>query len=1005
MKFQLNRLAVAIGFTLQSAVLFADTPPVKSGIDVLSGFNNLWKPGATWNTGTPTAVGASILDQNVRLSVDIAKNRTSTQEIQAYEIDSQNANYAVIQALGPLQDILKKETGAFTTVKGIPKEAYAGAVSDKGNGLGTTNNNLGQLVSLVSAVRYPATSNPAKNAFNYPRPFRQVLDGQDLKWILQPSLAARVPATGQSDGGFPSGHTNAGYLAALGVAYAVPQQQADLVLRAGEMGYSRVIAGIHSPLDVIGGRMHATYYAIQGLLNNADLRRNAHQQAQSFFATQCGGSITGCYGSTDLNQLYTQYQANKTLYDKYTFANAFTAIGDTTLAPVVPDQAEVLIETRYPYLTNSQRRELLQTTSNARGGVLDNALGYDTLNLYKAANGYGALNQKTSINMNAADGGLSAADVWLNDISGKGQLEKLGTGSLTLAGRNTWSGGTQLLGGTLVGSNGSAFGQGDILNQANLVLNHSGTERLANTLTGSGTFYKQGTGLLQYTGDGSGFTGTTRVQNGQLNVTNRLNGTTIIEQGGTLQGAGQLQNLQVLQGGVVDLTPSLNRLSVSGDLILDQGTLRVLTQANSAMSSGIDVGGQAKINAASILQVGLSDQYNLLSEYVILNTTKGVTGRFASVNSAYSFLTPKIDYTANTVTLQLLRNDQRFNSVAQTANQYQVANSIESLGLGHRLYNLVAKQNREQAIQSYNSLSGEGYASLAINATQDSMATTDFITTQKYQAQPYIWLNNYSRRFSNQASNVSDSNYNNYGAVVGAELPLNANSSFGMILGQAKGTGKVSDKAFKAKDNNSQMGVYGRYTDDRAGATFGVLGRWGDVSVQRQIHMNGLNAQSAADLDVYSLQGFAEYWFKPTAMPISPYARLAHVVTQTKAFQEQGADVANLQGKKLTSNTTFTTLGLKAQHDLTIASMPMTAQLGLGWQHAMGDTQGQANLQLNRASSYRLDGPRIAKDLAKLDVGINLALTEQFNVGLNYTGQFAGQSNSNEGTLKFNYRF
>ncbi|MBF7688245.1 autotransporter domain-containing protein [Acinetobacter rathckeae] len=1005
MKFQLNRLAVAIGFTLQSAVLFADTPTVKSGIDVLSGFNDLWTPGATWDTGTPTAKGAQVLDQNVRLAVNIAKSRTADQEVKAYEIDSQNANYAVIQALGPLQNILKKETGAFTTVNGIPKEAYSGAVSDKGNGLGTTNNNLGQLVSLVNAVRYPASTTPAKNAYNYPRPFRQSLDGQDLKGILQPSLAARVPATGKGDGGFPSGHTNAGYLAALSVAYVVPQQQADLVLRAGEMGYSRVIAGIHSPLDVIGGRMHATYYAIQGLINNADLRRNAYQQAQSFFATQCGGTVSACYGTSDLNQLYTQYQANKALYDKYTFANAFTAIGDTTLTPVVPENAEVLIETRYPYLTASQRRDLLQTTSNARGGVLDNGLGYDTLNLYKAANGYGAFNQKTTINMNAADGGLSASDVWLNDISGQGQLEKTGTGSLTLAGRNTWSGGTQLLGGTLVGSNGSAFGQGTIVNQANLILNHNTTESLANTITGTGTLYKQGTGLLNYTGDGSGFTGTTRVQNGQLNVTNRLNGTTVVESGGTLQGAGKLQNLQVLQGGTVDLTQSLNRLSVSGDLTLNQGTLKVLTQANSATSSGIDVSGRTQINAASVLQVGLGSEYNLLSEYVILNSNQGVTGRFATVKSAYSFLTPQIGYTANTVTLQLLRNDQRFNSVAKTANQYQVANSIESLGLGNSLYNLVAKQSSDQAVQSYNSLSGEGYASLAVNATQDLLATTDFVAAQKLQSQPYLWLNSYGRQLNNRAVDVSDSTYKNYGAVVGGELPLNHQSSLGLVLGQAKGTAKVADKGFTAKDNNSQLGVYGRYADEQSSTTLGLIGRWGDVSVKRQINSTGLNSQANANLDVYSIQGFAEYAFKPTALPISPYLRLAHVVTQTKAFQEQGADLANLHGAKSTNNMTFTTLGLKANHDFAVASHVVTAQFGLGWQHALGDTQGQATLNFDRASSYKVNGSEVAKDLAKVDLGISTKLTNQFSLGLNYTGQFASDSHSNEGTLKLDYRF
>lgn len=163
-----------------------------------------------------------------------------------------------------------------------------------------------------------------------------------------------------------------------------------------------------------------------------------------------------------MNQLYNQYQVNKALYDKYTFVNDFPSLGNTTATPVVPKNAELLIETRYPYLNADQQREILLTTSNKTGGVLDNGMGYDTLNLYKAGNGYGAFNQKTTINMDAQQGGYSASDIWLNDINGTGSLEKSGTGTLTLAGHNSWTGGTSVLSGKLVGSNGQSFGQGPV---------------------------------------------------------------------------------------------------------------------------------------------------------------------------------------------------------------------------------------------------------------------------------------------------------------------------------------------------------------------------------------------------------------------------------------------------------------------------------------------------------------------------------------------------------------
>lgn len=56
--------------------------------------------------------------------------------------------------------------------------------------------------------------------------------------------------------------------------------------------------------------------------------------------------------------------------------------------------------------------------------------------------------------MDASRGGFHAADIWRNAIAGAGKLTKLGTGSLTLAGSNAYTGGTQIQDGTLLGKFG-----------------------------------------------------------------------------------------------------------------------------------------------------------------------------------------------------------------------------------------------------------------------------------------------------------------------------------------------------------------------------------------------------------------------------------------------------------------------------------------------------------------------------------------------------------------------
>jgi autotransporter-associated beta strand protein len=84
------------------------------------------------------------------------------------------------------------------------------------------------------------------------------------------------------------------------------------------------------------------------------------------------------------------------------------------------------------------------------------------LNLFAAADGYGAFLEDVTVNMSAASGGFAARDVWRNDITGNGGLIKQGTGELGLAGNNRYAGGTKLQDGTLRAMSEKALGTGSV---------------------------------------------------------------------------------------------------------------------------------------------------------------------------------------------------------------------------------------------------------------------------------------------------------------------------------------------------------------------------------------------------------------------------------------------------------------------------------------------------------------------------------------------------------------
>src|SRR5262249_18598533 len=68
--------------------------------------------------------------------------------------------------------------------------------------------------------------------------------------------------------GFPSGHSSFAYMQALMFAIMVPERYQQLLTRASEYSDSRIVLGAHTPLDIIGGRVLATYDLVQLLNGN-----------------------------------------------------------------------------------------------------------------------------------------------------------------------------------------------------------------------------------------------------------------------------------------------------------------------------------------------------------------------------------------------------------------------------------------------------------------------------------------------------------------------------------------------------------------------------------------------------------------------------------------------------------------------------------------------------------------------------------------------------------------
>ncbi len=99
----------------------------------------------------------------------------------------------------------------------------------------------------------------------------------------------------------------------------------------------------------------------------------------------------------------------------------------------------------------------------------------------------------------------------IQDGVGVTGLTKVGAGTFTLTGANTYTGGTTISAGTLrIGNGATGSIAGDIVNNSALIFNRTGTLSYDGVISGSGSVTKSGTGTLTLTGNNT-YTGVTTV--------------------------------------------------------------------------------------------------------------------------------------------------------------------------------------------------------------------------------------------------------------------------------------------------------------------------------------------------------------------------------------------------------------------------------------------------------------------------------------------------------------
>ncbi|MFC4296928.1 autotransporter domain-containing protein [Castellaniella hirudinis] len=558
--------------------------------------------------------------------------------------------------------------------------------------------------------------------------------------------------------------------------------------------------------------------------------------------------------------------------------------------------------------------------------------------------------------------------------------------------------------------------------------------------TGAGTWTLTGSGTQDWT-----------IDDGSLVV----NGTAgnIMLNGGTLSGIGTVGHVNAAPGSTIAPGNSIGTLNVAS-VTFDAGSIYQVEVNAAGQSDRIEAGGTATIHGGTVQVLAGSGNYAARTDYIILSAANPLIGTFDGVTSNLAFLTPSLRYDTHRITLSMARNAVRFPTVGRTPNQRATGAGVESLGAGNTVYDAVTSLSADQARTAFDQLSGEIHASAGSALTAGSQAIGNALG-QRLQsvlgsvgaghsgnttaAAPRLLAYGYgataadsgglatlgspqasadSGRFSAWGStfgtwgrtdsdgNAAGLHRSSSGFLAGVDGLVAPKLRLGVLVGYSHDRFDTDGSDASGSSDNYHLGLYGGSQHGALSLKAGAIYTWHQVSTRRSAAFPGYTDRLTADYDARTFQAFGEvsYRIDASAASFEPFANLAYLRQHTDGFTEQGGAAA-LHSASGNSDTTYTTLGLRAAMPFDLGRATGTARGLIGWRHAAGDTTPRTTLAFSGGEAFSVAGVPIDRDAAVLEAGLDFTVGKRTTLGIAYTGQFGARSHDNGARAHLNIRF
>lgn len=477
---------------------------------------------------------------------------------------------------------------------------------------------------------------------------------------------------------------------------------------------------------------------------------------------------------------------------------------------------------------------------------------------------------------------------------------------------------------------------------------------------------------------------------------------------------------------------SIGTLTIFGNYVQNAGSTYEVEIDAAGNSDLIDVSAMATLNGGDVVVVPV-DGFQLAMPYTILTAAGGVNGQFDGASMASAFLTPTLSDDANNVYLTI-QQSASFESAAMTPNQIATAQGADSLPTNNPVWTAIAMLPDAPTAQfAFDQLSGEVHGSAqtaliddsrfvreaALNRIRDAFAgvgAANAPVPAYGEGRPEL-VSPDTERFAfwghgfgswgrwNSDGNVAQLDRGTGGLFLGGDLPL-GDWRVGALAGYSSTNLDIDDRASSANVESWHLGLYGGTKWGDVAFRTGAAYSWHDLSTARTAIFPGFADSLTGDYGAGTGQFFGElaYDMDFGVHRLEPFANLAYVHQSRPGFTEQGGPAA-LTASSASTNTAFTTLGLRGETEVDLGGTRMTAHATLGWRHAFGDATPTSTHTFSGGAPFTIAGAPIARDAAVIEAGLDLRFSPQASFGLSYSGQLAGNAQSHGFTARLGVSF